>query len=48
MYYKRHYYTNGEWLEDPQDPPKDYDLAIFVCNKSEAAIYLRTKYPILS
>ncbi len=36
--YKRHYYINGEWQEDPQDPPKDYDLAIFVCNKSEADI----------
>jgi len=32
------YYTNGRWLRNPQDPPKDYDLAIFVCNKSEADI----------
>ena len=41
--YKRYYYINGEWLEDPQDPPKDYDLAIFVCNKSEAADILKNK-----
>ncbi len=36
--YKRYYYINGGWLEDPPDLPKDYDLAIFICNKSEADI----------
>jgi hypothetical protein len=37
-YYKTHHYINGKWEEDLQDPPKDYDLAIFICNKSEADI----------
>ena len=42
-YYKTHHYINGKWEEDLQDPPKDYDLAIFVCNKSEAADILKNK-----
>jgi len=34
----KEYYTNGHWLRNPKDPPEDYDLAIFICNKSEADI----------
>jgi hypothetical protein len=37
-YYKTYHYINGKWEEDLQDPPKDYDLAIFVYRKSEADI----------